>query len=52
MEYHRRSLENLSAAMRDTKRLCSVWLDTTGREVWQDSRCCIHWRCSVVSDAS
>eukprot|EP00887_Chlorella_sp_A99_P006668 scaffold3.g6668.t1 len=33
VDYHRRSLENLSTAMKATRRLCSVWLDTTGREV-------------------
>ena len=33
MEYHRRSLTNLSTAMQRTRRLCSVWLDTTGREM-------------------
>ncbi len=33
MEYHRRSLANLSTAMQRTRRLCSVWLDTTGREM-------------------
>ncbi|GAB4821631.1 hypothetical protein N2152v2_008677 [Parachlorella kessleri] len=32
-EYHRRSLRNLSEAMRRTRRLCSVWLDTMGREM-------------------
>ncbi|KDD74731.1 pyruvate kinase, partial [Helicosporidium sp. ATCC 50920] len=33
LEYHQRSLSNLAAAMRRAQRLCSVWLDTTGREV-------------------
>ncbi|KAL4446774.1 hypothetical protein ABPG77_008018 [Micractinium sp. CCAP 211/92] len=32
-EYHARSLANLAEAMHQTRRLCSVWLDTTGREV-------------------
>ncbi|KAL4434114.1 hypothetical protein ABPG75_000555 [Micractinium tetrahymenae] len=32
-EYHARSLANLAEAMLQTRRLCSVWLDTTGREV-------------------
>ncbi|PSC73194.1 Pyruvate kinase [Micractinium conductrix] len=32
-EYHARSLANLSEAMQQARRLCSVWLDTTGREV-------------------
>ncbi|KAI3434821.1 hypothetical protein D9Q98_002878 [Chlorella vulgaris] len=30
---HVRSLQNLDEAMKQTRLLCSVWLDTTGREV-------------------
>ena len=33
LDFHRRSLANLSTAMRMTKRLCAVWMDTTGREI-------------------
>lgn len=33
IEYHRRSLDNLQEAMRRTRRLCAVVLDTLGREV-------------------
>ncbi|KAL4425448.1 hypothetical protein ABPG75_009464 [Micractinium tetrahymenae] len=33
IEYHRRSLLNLQEAMRRTKRLCAVMLDTLGREL-------------------
>ena len=31
--FHKASLSNLGKAMCATKRLCSVWLDTTGREM-------------------
>eukprot|EP00877_Chromochloris_zofingiensis_P009758 jgi/Chrzof1/5035/Cz15g09100.t1_PYK1[v5.2] len=33
LEYHRRSLDNLQAAMRKTRKLCAIVLDTLGREV-------------------
>jgi hypothetical protein len=33
IEYHRRSLDNLQEAMRRTRRLCAVVLDTLGREI-------------------
>lgn len=33
IEYHRISLQNLQEAMRQTKRLCAVMLDTLGREL-------------------
>jgi len=33
IEYHRRSLDNLHEAMRRTRRLCAVVLDTLGREI-------------------
>lgn len=33
LDFHRTSLQNLSAAMRATKRLCAVWIDTVGREI-------------------
>lgn len=32
-EYHARSLSNLAEAMKQTRRLCSVFVDTVGREV-------------------
>jgi len=33
IEYHRRSLENLQEAMKRTRKLCAIMLDTLGREV-------------------
>ena len=33
IDYHRRSLDNLQEAMRRTRRLCAIMLDTLGREV-------------------
>ena len=33
VEYHRSSLKNLAAAMKATRRLCGVWIDTSGREI-------------------
>eukprot|EP00775_Hariotina_reticulata_P003154 gene3154-3431_t len=33
IEYHRRSLDNLQTAMRQTRKLCAIVLDTLGREV-------------------
>jgi len=33
IDFHRRSLANLNTAMSLTKRLCAVWMDTTGREI-------------------
>jgi pyruvate kinase len=33
LQFHLTSLKNLSAAMKATKRLCSVWVDTVGREI-------------------
>lgn len=33
IEYHRRSLDNLQTAMKKTRRLCAIMLDTLGREV-------------------
>jgi hypothetical protein len=33
IEYHRRSLDNLQAAMRKSRKLCAIVLDTLGREV-------------------
>eukprot|EP00879_Flechtneria_rotunda_P021199 GHRR01022332.1.p1 GENE.GHRR01022332.1~~GHRR01022332.1.p1 ORF type:complete len:557 (+),score=186.89 GHRR01022332.1:438-2108(+) len=33
IEYHRRSLDNLQTAMKQTRRLCAIMLDTLGREV-------------------
>ncbi|GBF87464.1 pyruvate kinase [Raphidocelis subcapitata] len=33
IEYHRRSLDNLQEAMRRTRKLCAIMLDTLGREV-------------------
>ncbi|KAI8472796.1 MAG: pyruvate kinase [Monoraphidium minutum] len=33
IEYHRRSLDNLQEAMRKTRKLCAIMLDTLGREV-------------------
>lgn len=33
LQFHLTSLRNLAAAMRATKRLCSVWMDTVGREI-------------------
>ena len=31
--FHRLSLQNLNEAMRKTRKLCAVMLDTTGREI-------------------
>ncbi|KAL3153441.1 hypothetical protein ABBQ38_011776 [Trebouxia sp. C0009 RCD-2024] len=33
LDYHKRSLQNLNEAMRRTRKLCAVMLDTTGREI-------------------
>lgn len=33
IDFHRRSLENLNEAMRRTRKLCAVMLDTVGREL-------------------
>ena len=33
LQFHLTSLRNLAAAMKATKRLCSVWMDTVGREI-------------------
>ena len=33
IEFHRNSLRNLAAAMKATKKLCAVWIDTAGREI-------------------
>lgn len=33
VEYHKQSLRNLQAAVRKTRRLCAVVLDTFGREL-------------------
>ncbi len=33
LQFHQTSLKNLSAAMKATKKLCSVWVDTVGREI-------------------
>lgn len=33
LDYHKRSLRNLNEAMRRTRKLCAVMLDTTGREI-------------------
>lgn len=33
IEYHRRSLDNLQTAMKQTRKLCAIMLDTLGREV-------------------
>lgn len=33
VEYHKKSLENLQEAIRKTRRLCAVLLDTLGREL-------------------
>ena len=33
IEYHRRSLDNLQTAMKHTRKLCAIMLDTLGREV-------------------
>jgi hypothetical protein len=33
IDYHRRSLDNLQEAMRRTRKLCAIMLDTLGREV-------------------
>jgi hypothetical protein len=33
IEYHRRSLDNLQTAMRQSRKLCAIVLDTLGREV-------------------
>jgi pyruvate kinase len=33
IEYHRRSLDNLQTAMKKSRKLCAIVLDTLGREV-------------------
>lgn len=33
IDFHRTTLRNLAAAMKSTRRLCAIWLDTLGREV-------------------
>ena len=33
IDFHRRSLENLNEAMRRTRKLCAIMLDTVGREL-------------------
>ncbi len=33
LDFHRLSLRNLNEAMRKTRKLCAVMLDTTGREI-------------------
>ena len=33
IEYHKKSLRNLAAAVKQAKRLCAVILDTVGREL-------------------
>ena len=33
LDFHKRSLQNLNEAMRRTRKLCAVMLDTTGREI-------------------
>ena len=32
-DFHKRSLQHLNEAMRKTRKLCAVMLDTTGREI-------------------
>lgn len=34
MEFHERSLQNLQMAVKNTRRLCAVMLDTVGREIF------------------
>jgi pyruvate kinase len=41
LEYHRRSLDNLQTAMKKTRRLCAIMLDTLGREVGSAAQHCI-----------
>ena len=33
MQFHKDTLRNLEAAMKATKKLCAVWVDTSGREI-------------------
>ena len=33
MQFHSDTLKNLAAAMRATRKLCAVWVDTSGREI-------------------
>jgi hypothetical protein len=49
IEYHRRSLDNLQAAMRQSRKLCAIMLDTLGREVWVCRSDLMPWWCVVVA---
>ena len=33
MQFHKDTLKNLASAMKATKKLCAVWIDTSGREI-------------------